>query len=799
VTNVAAGNRAPVITAGPQATPGAVTLPGTVAVSVTASDADGDALTYAWSKTTGPGTVSFANPAAAGTTAAFSAAGSYTLQVTVSDGQASVGGSVNVSVSAPSGGGNELFTTHFDSGSEQFVYSDDAFLGTSRPAYASGSYAAAGGFSGGGLRVTLGGVDASSITNGMSGGWSRSFNLASSALVTISLRYRMQLNGGYEPDECSQVMLAVDGVLLGSDQTTYLYRDCGPGDGSPDRDSGWRQAVAEVFLSSGSHTLTVGGWNGQKTYLTEITEIFFDDISLSVDDATTVYYQDNFNSGTAANWQVIDEGDASSGWQVSAGRLTQTQETVDGWENGYHLGSLAVYTGGYALSDYVVQATARALAPADGRRDAVGLFFRYQNSDNYYRLILSRMQGVGRLEKKLAGVFSTLAHDGQGFEVGQDLSIRIVIQGSAILVYINDLPRFGAVDTALGSGTIALFTQGPAEFDNVLISAVSATPKTAIISPVGDQVAITDAAAGPYSLSAAATAINLPSGGGIRFTLNGNPATDRTDFVAPFEAIFSNVPAGTQHSIEAVMVDSQNQPLDHPDGFDYDLKAGIGVGGRYLVGMGDSITNGAGDNILGDNVSADGRNRSRGYTPILNDKITARLNRAVTVMNEGIGGATSAAGLSGFSGTVARHVRSQIWMVLYGSNDANSSLPIPSGLTCSESDLASQAARCRGTYKANLRQIVLGLKQAGKVPVLGLVPYHHNAPAGVDDMIQEYNQVVFDLVAEHGLPADPPDFYGYFADNPARLVDNLHPDGTGYAAMAQMWYDALLNAGLINP
>ena len=122
---------------------------------------------------------------------------------------------------------------------------------------------------------------------------------------------------------------------------------------------------------------------------------------------------------------MIDEGGSSSNWQVIAGRLTQTRETVDGWQGGYHLGSLAVYKGGYALGDYAVQATVRALAPANGLRDAVGISFRYQNSDNYYRLVTSRMQGVSRLEKKQAGVFTTLAHDGQGFEVGQDLSIRI--------------------------------------------------------------------------------------------------------------------------------------------------------------------------------------------------------------------------------------------------------------------------------------------------------------------------------------------------------------------------------------
>ena len=79
------------------------------------------------------------------------------------------------------------------------------------------------------------------------------------------------------------------------------------------------------------------------------------------------------------------------------------------------------------------------------------------------------------------------------------------------------------------------------------------------------------------------------------------------------------------------------------------------------------------------------------------------------------------------------------------------------------------------------------------------MPYHNDAPPGVDDLIQEYNQVLLDLVVEHGLLVIPPDFYGFFADNPGQLVDDLHPSGGGYAAMAQMWYNALLNAGIINP
>jgi lysophospholipase L1-like esterase len=408
------------------------------------------------------------------------------------------------------------------------------------------------------------------------------------------------------------------------------------------------------------------------------------------------------------------------------------------------------------------------------------------------------MQGICRLEKKHAGVFSTLAHDGQGFEVGQDLHIRIEAQGSTLIVYIDHQPRFGAVDSSLASGTIALFAQGPAEFDDIRVASIPPVPKVVIAHPVANQVIITDALSGPYDLPAAAVALNLPDGGGIRFTLDGDPATDQTDFDAPFQVLFSNVSAGSQHRVEATLVDSQNQPLKHPDGYDSDLNTGIGIGGRYLVAMGDSITNGVGDNLLNDNSSADGRNLSRGYTPILNDQISARLNRAVTVMNEGIGGATSASGLGCLGSTLERHSVGQIWTVVYGSNDANASLPTPSGITCSEADLAAQVASCRGTYKANLRQIVRELHQVGKIPVIGLVPYLHNAPTGVDDMIQEYNRVVWDLVAEHGLPA-PPDFYSYFQGNPGQLPDDLHPDGGGYAAMALLWYEALLNSGIVNP
>ena len=97
----AAANQAPVVNAGTAQT---VTLPAGATLSGSATD-DGlpnppGALTYAWSKVSGPGTVSFGNTANASTTASFSvAAGSYVLRLTASDGVLSASDELTVSVS----------------------------------------------------------------------------------------------------------------------------------------------------------------------------------------------------------------------------------------------------------------------------------------------------------------------------------------------------------------------------------------------------------------------------------------------------------------------------------------------------------------------------------------------------------------------------------------------------------------------------------------------------------------------------------------------------------------------------
>ncbi|MCC6166268.1 MAG: IPT/TIG domain-containing protein [Caldilineaceae bacterium] len=100
VNPAAPTNQAPSVNAGADQT---VTLPDSVTLAATVSD-DGlpnGTLTLQWSKTSGPGNVTFVDAAAANTTAGFSAAGEYVLRLTAGDGEQSAWDEVAVTVNDP--------------------------------------------------------------------------------------------------------------------------------------------------------------------------------------------------------------------------------------------------------------------------------------------------------------------------------------------------------------------------------------------------------------------------------------------------------------------------------------------------------------------------------------------------------------------------------------------------------------------------------------------------------------------------------------------------------------------------
>ncbi|MBE0568369.1 MAG: tandem-95 repeat protein [Deltaproteobacteria bacterium] len=193
------------------------------------------------------------------------------------------------------------------------------------------------------------------------------------------------------------------------------------------------------------------------------------------------------------------------------------------------------------------------------------------------------------------------------------------------------------------------------------------------------------------------------------------------------------------------------------------------------VAVGDSITAGSHDDISADGI---------GFEPILGNLLTASKGYSNLIVNQGVPGASSADGAVSISATLTAHPLAAYYLVQYGSNDAF--IPaVPSGM-----GLIPGNAGYSGSYKDNLQKIISAILAAGKTPYLAEVPYTSD-PLRSDSMIQEYNVVIDELVLTNDISAVPPAFYAYFKAHQGELADGLHPDGTGYQSMANLWSGAL--------
>ena len=173
-----------------------------------------------------------------------------------------------------------VFAADFNAGQNSFTYSDNVFRGATQSSYASGSRVTTGGFTGGALRVLLGGINNTAI-NGMSGGWRRTFTLSAPATVVLSFRYNLDQGADYESDEVSQVLASVDGLLIGAPPADYVAQVAGNGNGGSAIGTGWQLFEKSLgTLPAGTHTVVLGGYNSRKNSTTERTTILIDDVTI---------------------------------------------------------------------------------------------------------------------------------------------------------------------------------------------------------------------------------------------------------------------------------------------------------------------------------------------------------------------------------------------------------------------------------------------------------------------------------------------------------------------------------------
>lgn len=303
----------------------------------------------------------------------------------------------------------------------------------------------------------------------------------------------------------------------------------------------------------------------------------------------------------------------------------------------------------------------------------------------------------------------------------------------------------------------------------------STTPSVRLISPHSKHLQTSS------TLIARADA-NVQPGQGVRFTLNGTTSVD--DYTAPYEATFNGL-SGGGNQVEVFIINPSGNIV--PGIARYDRASQIGIG-DYIVALGDSITYGFGDDITSDNTSADGRNSSAGYTPILASALSAARGRPVAIFNEGIGGENSAQAAARIWTVVQKHPDAQRFLIMYGANDVF--VPRASGLGLDPGD-----AGYAGSFKDYMQQIIDVVIAAGKTPALALTPPIEPVGGAYDLLLQAYNQVVLELAADpdNQISVVPPDLHTYFATRiPTHYIpDAIHPNGLGYQSIAQLWLNAL--------
>jgi hypothetical protein len=104
--------------------------------------------------------------------------------------------------------------------------------------------------------------------------------------------------------------------------------------------------------------------------------------------------------------------------------------------------------------------------------NGLGVMFRYQDPQNYYRFSWNSRAGYTRLVRCEAGRFEVLTSSVFRYVKGQTYGLSIVAWGSRLQVYVDGGLLLSALDSRLASGGIALYSSGNkgSVFDDIRIS-----------------------------------------------------------------------------------------------------------------------------------------------------------------------------------------------------------------------------------------------------------------------------------------------------------------------------------------
>jgi lysophospholipase L1-like esterase len=166
---------------------------------------------------------------------------------------------------------------------------------------------------------------------------------------------------------------------------------------------------------------------------------------------------------------------------------------------------------------------------------------------------------------------------------------------------------------------------------------------------------------------------------------------------------------------------------------------------------------------------------SNNYPNILQGKLQG-LDPAWRVINRGVGGEHTGEGANRI-GSVLKADRPGFILIMEGTNDAHQ---------CQDAGAAIN----------NLHHMVNAAKANKTIPIIGTIPPSFRNNPCADDIIDEVNAAIHGfasaeqvVVAEIFNGMNQRDLFGISPDR-----DPLHPNEHGYAVMADIWFQAMLQA-----
>ncbi|MCP4598915.1 family 16 glycoside hydrolase, partial [Neptuniibacter sp.] len=216
-----------------------------------------------------------------------------------------------------------------------------------------------------------------------------------------------------------------------------------------------------------------------------------------------ILLSDDFTDGSYNGWSLVDQGTmgGSMAWSAASGTMVQSSNvhstlSIDPVAK---LGTYAYWQAGTGWTDYTASVTIKSTD-----NDALGVMFRYQDENNYYRFIWDAERNSRQLVKCKGGVFSVLAEDSVPYVTGKSYQVKIAAQGSLLQISIDGSPVFSVNDSTFSSGSIALYSWGNAGsyFDDILVEGLFGANQAPVVSVTASPSTISDSVASQLQVTA---------------------------------------------------------------------------------------------------------------------------------------------------------------------------------------------------------------------------------------------------------------------------------------------------------